>query len=149
MFRTIVAITAILIAVGVVAAQSNTIQKRNNLMSALWKEGLAAPFRMTKGREPFDKEKAEAGLTKMSEIVEQLPPLWPPNSKPVPPLPKYSSSLKVWDNKPDFDAKLAKLTKSIADSRGKVTDPESLQRVVTTINQNCDGCHEAYQVRNQ
>jgi len=101
---------------------------------------------MANGKEPFDQAKAEAGLAKMSEIAAQLPPLWPPNSKAVAPLPKYSSSSKIWDNRPDFDAKLAALTKSINDNRGKAKDVDSLKAVVRDINQRCDSCHESYQV---
>jgi len=112
----------------------------------MWKDGLAGPYRMANGREPFDQAKAEAGLAKMSEIAAKLPPLWPPNSKAVAPLPKYSSSSKIWDNKPDFEAKLAALTKSINDNRGKAKDLDSLKGVVRDINQRCENCHESYQV---
>ena len=104
MLRTVLAVGAIVAGVTVVAAQSDPIKQRNALMSSMWKDGLAGPYRMANGREPFDQAKAEAGLAKMSEIAAKLPPLWPPNSKAVAPLPKYWSSSKIWDNKPDFDA---------------------------------------------
>ena len=151
MIRTVIAAAAIMIGIVAVAAQSEPIIKqRNGLMASMWKDGLATPYRMAKGREPFDEAKAEAGMAKMAEIVTQLPPLWPPNSKPpTKPSAKYSSSLKIWDNKPDFDAKLAKLTQSINESRGKAKDLDSVKTIVNTINQNCDNCHESYQVRNQ
>ena len=127
MRRTVLAVGAIVIGVTVVAAQSDPIKQRNALMSSMWKDGFASPYRMANGKEPFDQAKAEAGLAKMSEIAAQLPPLWPPNSKAVAPLPKYSSSSKIWDNRPDFDAKLAALTKSINDNRGKAKDVDSLK----------------------
>ena len=146
MRRTVLAVGAIVIGVTVVAAQSDPIKQRNALMSSMWKDGLAGPYRMANGREPFDQAKAEAGLAKMSEIAAKLPPLWPPNSKAVAPLPKYSSSSKIWDNKPDFEAKLAALTKSINDNRGKAKDLDSLKGVVRDINQRCENCHESYQV---
>jgi len=146
MLRTVLAVGAIVAGVTVVAAQSDSIKQRNALMSSMWKDGLAGPYRMANGREPFDQAKAEAGLAKMSEIAAKLPPLWPPNSKAVAPLPKYSSSSKIWDNKPDFEAKLAALTKSINDNRGKAKDVDSLKAVVRDINQRCDSCHESYQV---
>jgi cytochrome c556 len=151
MIRTVLATAAIVIGITAVAAQSEPIIKqRNSLMASMWKDGFASPYRMMKEREPFDPQKAEAGFAKMEEIVVQLPPLWPPNSKPPKnPNAKYSSSLKIWDNKPDFEAKLAKLTQSIKESRGKAKDLDSLKTIVTNINQNCDSCHEAYQVRNQ
>ena len=44
---------------------------------------------------------------------------------------------------------IAELTKSIGDNRGKAKDVESLKGVVGAINQNCDNCHEPYQVRNR
>ena len=151
MIRTLLATAAIVIGIVAVAAQSEPIIKqRNGLMASMWKDGLAPAYRMAKGREPFDEPKVEAGLAKMTEIVTQLPPLWPPNSKPpAKPNTKYSSSLKIWDNKPDFDAKLAKLAESIKESRGKAKNLDSVKTIVTNINQNCDNCHEAYQVRNQ
>jgi cytochrome c556 len=104
---------------------------------------------MTKGRQAFDADKAEASLARMAAIVDQLPTLWPPDSKPVPPLPRYSSSLKIWDNKSDFDAKLANLAKSIREVRGHVSDPERLGRAVSIIKQACDNCHEVYQITNR
>lgn len=151
MVRSVIATVAIVAGIAAVAAESEpVIKQRNALMASMWKDGFAAPYRMAKGREPFDEAKTEAGLSRMAEIVAQLPPLWPPNSKPpAKPTSKYSSSLKIWDNKPDFEAKLAKLTQSINESRGKAKDPDSLRTIVTNINQNCDNCHEAYQVRNQ
>ena len=146
MFRTVLAVTAIAAGITAVAAQSDPIKQRNALMSSIWKDGLRSPYMMANGKEPFDQAKAEAGLAKMAEIATQLPPLWPPNSKAVAPLPKYSSSSKIWDNKPDFDAKLVALTKSIADNRGKAKDVDSVKGIVRDINQRCDNCHESYQV---
>jgi len=49
----------------------------------------------------------------------------------------------------DFEAKLANLTKSIAESRGKAKDVDGLKEVVRSLNQNCEGCHERYQVTNR
>jgi cytochrome c556 len=149
MLRTVFAVGAIVVGITAVAAQSDPIKQRNALMSSMWKEGFAGPYRMANGKEPFDQAKAEAGLAKMSEIAAQLPPLWPPNSKPVPPLPKYSSSSKIWEDKPDFEAKLAVLTKTVGDSRGKAKDVDSLKVLVRNINQACDNCHEKYQVKSQ
>jgi cytochrome c556 len=146
MFRTVLAVGTIVIGITAVAAQSDPIKQRSALMHSMWKEGLAGPYRMANRKQPFDQAKAEAGLAKMSEIAAQLPPLWPPTSKAVPPLPKYSSSSKIWDNRSDFDAKLAAMTKAVADSRGKAKDLDSLKRIVGDINKTCDNCHESYQV---
>ena len=150
MYRTALAVAAIVTGMTAVAAQSDAIQKRNALMSSMWKDGIGPPYKMANGKEPFDQAKAEASLAKMAEIAAQLPPLWPQNSKPpANPSAKYSSSKKIWDNKPDFEARLANLTKSIAENRGKAKDVDGLKEVVRSINQNCEGCHELYQVRNR
>ena len=65
-----------------VAGQSDPIQKRNALMKSMWSEAFSVPFRMSRGQEPFDTTRVESSLAKMSDIVAQLPPLWPPTSKP-------------------------------------------------------------------
>lgn len=145
----IAAPTAVFIATSVVAALSDPIRERNDLMRALGKEGYNVLSSMDKGRLDFDKTSVEASLARMSDILKQLPPLWPANSKPKPPLPRYSSSLKIWETKADFDAKLAKLAATVEESRGKVTDSESLHRAFSTIKQVCDDCHEVYQVTNR
>jgi cytochrome c556 len=150
MIRAVMACITIISGVSAVASQSDPIQQRNALMKSMWQDAFSVPYKMSRGQEPFDRAKVEASLEKMSGIVSQLPPLWPPNSKPpANPNAKYSSSLKIWESKPDFEAKLARLTKSIADNRGKAKDIESLKGVVGAINQNCDNCHESYQVRNR
>jgi cytochrome c556 len=150
MFRTALAAAAIAIGVTAVAAQSDPIQQRNGLMKSMWRDGFSGLVKMGRGQEPFDHAKVEAGLAKMSEIAAQLPPLWPPTSKPpANPNTKYSSSPKIWENKPDFEAKLAKLTRTISDSKGKATNLDALKGVNSAINQACDSCHESYQVRNQ
>ena len=69
MYRTTLAVTAIVAGMTAVAAQSDAIQKRNALMKSMWKDGISAPYRMAQGKEPFDQAKAEAGLAKMAEIV--------------------------------------------------------------------------------
>jgi cytochrome c556 len=150
MIRTVVACITIIAGVSAVASQSDPIRQRNDLMKSMWQDAFSVPFKMSRGQEPFDPAKVEASLEKMSGIVSQLPPLWPPNSKPpANPDMKYSSSLKIWQNKPDFEAKLARLTKSIADNRGKAKDVDGLKGVVGAINQNCDDCHESYRARNR
>lgn len=150
MLRTVLAVAAVVGGVTIVAAQSDPIQERNALMSSLWREGFAGIFRMSRGQTPFDLAKVDESLTKMSEIAAKLPPLWPPNSKsPANPKSKYSSSPKIWDNKPDFDAKLAAFTKAVNDSKGKAKNVDELKDVVARINRTCDDCHERYQVRNQ
>lgn len=150
MIRTVLATTAIAIGITAVAAQSDPIQQRNGLMKSLWRDGFAGPMRISRGQEPYDQAKVDAGFAKMAEIAGQLPPLWPPNSKPpANPNTKYSSSPKIWDNKADFDAKLAAFTKSVADGRGKAKNLDGLKGAVADVNRACDNCHESYQVRNQ
>jgi len=112
MIRTIVACITVIAGVSAVAGQADPIRQRNSLMKSMWQDAFSVPYKMSRGQEPFDQAKVEASLEKMSGIASQLPPLWPPNSKPpANPDSKYSSSLKIWKSKPDFEAKLARLTK--------------------------------------
>ena len=62
MYRTMIAVAAIVTGMTAVAAQSDAIQKRNALMSSMWKDGIGPPYKMANGKEPFDQAKAEASL---------------------------------------------------------------------------------------
>ena len=59
----------------------------------------------------------------------------------------YGSSPKVWENKADFDSKIAPVLAAIKESKGKITDVASAKGAFDNINGKCNGCHETYQVK--
>jgi cytochrome c556 len=148
MIRNVLAVVAIALGATAVLAQSNPIQERNALMKSMWRDGISASDKMARGEEPYDTAKVSAGFAKMSEIAGKVGSLFPPNSKPTKPTTDYYASAKVWQNKSDFDAKLAKFAKSVEDNRAKATtDLAGLKVAVDAVSKNCDDCHETYRVK--
>ena len=105
MIRTVLATAAIVIGITAVAAQSDPIKQRNGLMTSMWKDGFAAPYRMSKGRDPFDQAEGrgwpgedgrDRGAVAAAVAAEFKAAARMPKTK-------YSSSVKIWDNKPDFE----------------------------------------------
>jgi cytochrome c556 len=151
LFMRALLVSAVLIAgAGAVLAQADPIKERNELMRTLWREGLRPVALMNRGEAPFDRDVVERSFSNMTEIAGKLPPLWPPNSVPKDPTARYYSSPKIWENKADFDARLAKLASVIAENRPlAVKDLAGAKSAFEAINQTCDGCHERYQARNR
>jgi cytochrome c556 len=135
---------------GVALAQGDPVKERNDLMGALWREGLRPVARMARGEEPYNPEIVEKSYSRMSEIAARLPPLWPANSVPKNPTTRYSSSPKIWENKADFDALLAKMTSAIGETRKTaVSGPDGGKAAYQAVDQTCNTCHDRYQVRNR
>ncbi|MBN8965658.1 MAG: cytochrome c [Rhizobiales bacterium] len=53
----------------------------------------------------------------------------------------------MWENKADFDAKLAKLAADAKAAEGKVTDLDSFKAVMGDVGKDCGGCHRTYRKR--
>ena len=148
MLRTVLAAAAFVVGASAVIAQSNPIAERNALMKSMWREGWASSFRMNRGQEPYDSAKVNAGFAKMSENAAKAKTLWPLDSKPTNPTTDFYSSAKVWENKSDFDAKLASFAKSVEDNRAKATtNLDGLKAAYPVVNKACDDCHELYRVK--
>ena len=59
----------------------------------------------------------------------------------------YYASAKVWENKADFDARLAKLIKDIDENAPKAKNLDGLKDARAAIVQTCNSCHEVYRVK--
>ena len=78
---------------------------------------------MLDGKQPFDLDKAKAALTTMSDNAAKMPALFPATSKTG----DTAALPAIWENKADFDAKMAKFSADAKAAAGKVTDVESTQ----------------------
>ena len=78
---------------------------------------------MLDGKQPFDVDKAKAALTTMSENAAKMPALFPDNSKDG----DTTALPAIWENKADFDAKMAKFSADAKAAAGKVTNAETLE----------------------
>jgi cytochrome c556 len=148
MIRTLVAVSAIVGVTTVVLAQSDAVATRKELMGTLADHAWSVFPKMVKGQEPYDRAKVDAGLAQMSDAVQKLPAQFPADTKGATrPGSNYFASPKIWENKPDFDARLAKFSKDLAAARPKVTSLDGLKEALPGLNENCKSCHDLYRVR--
>jgi cytochrome c556 len=143
MTRTVLAVAALAIGMTAVAAQQlDVIAQRKALMK---QDGDRAKIlaAMIRGDAPFDAAKAKAVFAGFVEVAEKSQNLFPDNSKTGGDTTARST---IWENKADFDARLAKFAADSKAAEASVQDLDSLKAAVAVVSKNCSGCHELYRV---
>ena len=79
-------------------------------------------------------------LTTFAAAHDKGKDLWPDNSKGG----DTASLPAIWENKADFEAKLAKLSSDSKAADDKVKDLDSFKAVMGDVGKNCGGCHNTY-----
>jgi cytochrome c556 len=103
---------------------------------------------MVKGDKPYDQAAVDAALAQFDDTAKKLPTLFPASVKGLKADGDYSSSPKIWDNRAEFDAKIASFAKVVTEAKGKIKDLDSLKATVPAIGKECGGCHESFRVKN-
>ena len=136
-----IALAAALAALGVTAvvAQSDPLAARKALMKENGAQSRVAR-EMIEGKQPFDLAAAQKVLATFAAVDDKGKNLWPATSKDG----DTASLPAVWENKADFDAKLAKLSSDAKAAQGKVKDLDSFKAVMGDIGKDCGGCHNTY-----
>jgi cytochrome c556 len=147
MMRTAVVVGALLLGVGVVAAQQDQVKQTQDMMKGNGKNAGALAA-MVKGEKPYDQAAVNAALAQFEDTVRKFPTLFPDSIKGMKPEGDYSASPKVWEDKAGFDEHIKSFARAVADAKGKITDLETLKTVLPTIGKQCGGCHETYRVKN-
>jgi cytochrome c556 len=141
MKRIVLAAAAVALAVTAVAAQSDPIAARKALMKKNGDEAKVGAA-MVKGEAPFDAAKAQAIFATFADSAAKAPALFPDNSKTGG---ETAALPAIWENKADFDARLAKFGKDAKEAQGKVKDLDTLKSTWgPLLKDNCGGCHEKY-----
>jgi cytochrome c556 len=122
-----------------VVAQGDPIAARKGLMKGISGANRTAT-EMLDGKQPFDLVRAKAALTTMSENAAKASALFPATSKTG----DTNALPAIWDNKADFDAKMAKFSADAKAAAGKITDAASLKSEIGEVRKNCGGCHNVY-----
>ncbi len=146
MFRGFVAAGALALglfaATGAVVAQNDPIAQRKTLMKAVGDAGRA-PAAMLKGEAPFNLAAVQSALKAMQDAGKQGGALFPDSSKAG----DTAALPKIWDNKVDFNAKLAKFEADATSAQTKIVDEASFKASYPDILKNCGGCHQDYRAR--
>jgi cytochrome c556 len=97
--------------------------------------------KMVRGENPFDLAKVKAAFVQWTETAQELPALFP---EPPTPGQETRAMPKIWENKADFEAKIASFAKAIADNKDKASTLDELKAVFPNVNNACNNCHETY-----
>jgi cytochrome c556 len=143
MIRTVFAVAALAIGITAVTAQSDPIAARKALMKKNGDEAKIASA-MLKGEAPFDLAKAKTALATFQDAGEKAPALFPDNSKTGG---DTAALPKIWEDKADFNTRLAKLAADAKAATGTVTDLDTFKAAMGNIGKQCGGCHELYRVK--
>jgi cytochrome c556 len=144
MIRIVLAAGAVALAVTAVAAQSDPITARKALMKANGDQAKIGAA-MAKGEAPFDAAKAQTIFATFIDAATKAPALFPDNSKTGG---ETAALPAIWENKADFDARLAKFGANAKEVQGKVKDLDAFKATWGPfLKDNCGGCHEKYRAK--
>ena len=147
MKRVLVVGGALLLGMGAVWAQQDTVKEVQTLMKGNGKNAGAVSA-MVKGEKPYDQATVDTALSQFEDTAKKLPNLFPASAKGVKLDGDYSTSPKVWEDKAGFDAKIASFAKVVGEAKGKIKDLDLLKANMPAIGKECGGCHETFRVKN-
>jgi cytochrome c556 len=146
---TAIAMAAVAIGVTTAIAQNNAATARMELMESNGDAAYDVLNRMARGQIPYDQAKVDAAYAKLIENAPKIATAFPPGSCGSPmPKSKYYAATKACESQADIKARAEKLSKALADTRGKIKDLASLKAIwPTVVRENCNSCHEPYRVK--
>ncbi|MDD1535076.1 MULTISPECIES: c-type cytochrome [unclassified Bradyrhizobium] len=147
MKRVLIVGAALLLGMGAVWAQQDSVKEVQTLMKGNGKNA-GAMSAMVKGEKPYDQATVDSALAQFEDTAKKLPNLFPASAKGVKLDGDYSTSPKVWEDKPGFDAKVASFAKVVSEAKAKIKDLDSLKASMPAIGKECGGCHETYRIKN-
>jgi cytochrome c556 len=139
MTRTIVTMVAVAVGVTAVLAQADPIAQRKSLMKENNQHAKAISAMVKAGE--FDAAKVNAAFDQWDDTAKQLPKLFPDNSKTGG---DTRALPAIWENRKDFDAKIAAFAKAVSAGKGKVKSAADLKTAFTAVNDTCNDCHKPY-----
>jgi cytochrome c556 len=122
-----------------VAAQSDPLSARKALMKGVGDQARIARD-MLDGKVPFNADAAKKVFATFEDASGKMPALFPDNSKAG----DTAALPAIWENKPDFTAKFAKLGADSKAAAAQVKDLDSFKATMGEVGKNCGGCHQTY-----
>jgi cytochrome c556 len=140
MIRHMLAMAAVAFGLTAVMAQTEPLSQRKALMKGNL-DGALNLNKMVRGENPFDLAKVNAAFVQWTETSQKLPTLFP---EPPTAGQETRALPKVWENKADFEAKIASFAKAVADNKDKANTLDELKVAFPNVNNACNNCHETY-----
>jgi len=139
MKRLVLAAAFATLGVTAVIAESDPIAVRKALMKENNNQVRIAR-EMIDGKQPFNLDAARNVFATFGGVASKGKDLWPDSSKTG----ESASLPAIWENKADFEAKLAAFSADAKIAAEKVTDLDSFKAQLREIGKHCGGCHNAY-----
>ena len=143
MIRTVLAVAVLAFGATALVAQSDPIAARRALMKANGDQSKIATD-MLEAKRPFNLDEAKKVFATFAEAGEKAPALFPDTSKTGG---DTAALPAIWENKADFEAKLAKFARESKAAADATKDFDSFKVQVTEVRKNCGGCHQPYRKR--
>lgn len=141
--RWMLAALAVSFGVSAVVAQSDPVTTRENLMKENDRQARIV-VRMMRRQAPFDAAAVDSVFAQWADTAQKLPALFPDNAKTGG---DNRASPKIWENKKDFEAKIAEFGTAVADNRAKAkASLDGLKAAVAAVGKACDDCHKDYRL---
>jgi cytochrome c556 len=139
MLRTVTAVAVVALGATALIAQTDPIKARKDLMEGNGRQARLGS-EMVQAKRPFNLDDAKKVFATFQEAGEKAPALFPEgsNSGDTAALPA------VWENKTDFDARLAKLASDSKAAIEATKDLDTFKAQFTEVVKNCGGCHQVY-----
>ena len=145
------ALAAAVMVVGVTAAfAQDSVTARRSAMKAMAAPHYGTLGAMGQARQPYDQARVDAAFVALEALVPKVPTLFPADSNKGPDAGSdyYATPAAFQPQaKADIEAKVAAVSKTIADVKGTAKDVASLRAAFTAINNSCNACHSLYQAR--
>jgi cytochrome c556 len=142
MLRLILAVTVLASGGATLLAQTDPIAARKALMKANGEQSKIAT-EMLDGKRPFDLDAAKKVFASFAEAGDKAPALFPDDSKTG----DTAALPTVWENKSDFNARLARVASESKVAAEATKDFDSFKTQVTEVRKNCGECHKTYRKR--
>ncbi len=140
MIRTVLVTAVVAVGVTAVVAQTDPISARKDLMKQSNKYAKSVNG-MVKGEEPFTSETVAAAYATWDKTANEYGKLFPDNAKEGG---NTRAKAAIWQNRKDFDAKLATFSKAVAAGKAKASSLDGVKAAMPAINDACSNCHELY-----
>jgi cytochrome c556 len=144
MKKLLASLTMAALGAAVFTASADNLEDRELIMKGLGKAAFATLGPIVKGEAPFDAALVSAALADIDANAKKIDIAvhFPAGST------GEAGSPKIWENLPDFTAKMDKLKADAAAAlAANPQDIESLKTQFGAITQNCGGCHETYRIK--
>lgn len=126
---------------GVAFAQSDVIQQRKALMSAMGDQTKAGAA-ILKGEQPYDAAKA-AAIFKAYTDAAKFNTLFPDGSDKG----NTKAAPAIWTDRAGFDAQMAKFNATVQEGLPQIGTEAGFKAAFTAVAATCRTCHSTYQVR--